>query len=51
MTVLCVVPWDVQSQHPPTGMAVGQVSLSARQVFARAWPPANAMTVISTANK
>jgi hypothetical protein len=32
-------------------MAVGQVSLSVRQVFARAGPPASAMAVISAAAK
>ena len=46
-----VVPWDVHSQYPSTGMAVGQVSLSVRQVFANAWPPASAMAAMSAAAK
>jgi len=29
----CVVPWDVHSQKPPTGMWVAQVSLPAWQMF------------------
>jgi hypothetical protein len=45
------MPWDVHSQNPSTGMVVGQISVSARQVFARAGPPASAMTVMSAAAK
>jgi len=47
----CVVPWAVHSQNPPSGMAVGQDSVSARQLFARAWPPPSAMAMISAAAK
>jgi hypothetical protein len=44
-----ISPWDLHSQYPSTGMAVGQVSLSVWQVFARAWPPPSATMVNSVA--
>jgi hypothetical protein len=46
-----VVPWDVHSQYPPTGIEVEQFNLSPRHVFARTCPPANIMAVTRAAAK